>query len=391
MGLWGWMREVVAYQGEHAPVPIHLEHAPDGEGYVFRLGVRAGIGGQEIARLPIQHRPNDSPHPVLKEIYACEVAGRTLEAANVFALREKVAALLDSIAPARTLPLAYFRVPAMDYELPVYEDDGEIVSPVLSGPKLKAADLAGIRQAVCRYLTSAGYVDDPEDVTVGVLRPRDLRLVAPAAVFRSQVKEEVWLPTVEGVSSEGPVVGVLASAARLTEPERPRSGAGPLRQETAPAAPDVVSLLRLLRADLAPMHDLDEVMALYACDVRAEIWEAVEARSDDSGRRLVAYLTDDEGTRLELGIRRTTAGDVCAALADTSINVFLADTEDGLAAMIGRHLHASGFLRFAEEIEIHAAEAPRAEQLDTDAIWTRGNGFGEPEQVAANEPEEVHN
>ena len=156
MSLWSWMREVIAYQGEHAPVPIRLERGPDGGDYVFRLGVRAGLGGQETARLPIHHRMNEDPHPVLKEIYSCEVAGRTLEAANLFALRDKVAALLDSIAPARTLPLAYFRVPAMDYELPVYEDDGEIVSPVLSGPKLKAADLAGIRRAVCRYLTSAG-------------------------------------------------------------------------------------------------------------------------------------------------------------------------------------------------------------------------------------------
>ncbi|TMC12484.1 MAG: hypothetical protein E6J29_08630 [Chloroflexi bacterium] len=390
MSLWSWMREVIAYQGEHAPVPIRLERGPDGGDYVFRLGVRAGLGGQETARLPIHHRMNEDPHPVLKEIYSCEVAGRTLEAANLFALRDKVAALLDSIAPARTLPLAYFRVPAMDYELPVYEDDGEIVSPVLSGPKLKAADLAGIRRAVCRYLTSAGYVEDAEQVTAGVLRPRDLKLVAPAAVFRSHVDEKVWLPTVEGISSEGPVVGVLASAARLTEPERPRSGPGPLRQEAAAAAPDVVSLLRLLRADLAPKLDFEQVMALYACDVRPEIWEAVEARSEDAGTRLIAYLSDDEGTRLELGVRRTTAGDVCAALADTSINVLLADAEDGLAAMVGRHLHASGFLRFAEEIEIHAAEAPRAERLDTDAIWTRGNGFGEPEQVAVDEPEEVH-
>jgi hypothetical protein len=45
--------------------------------------------------------------------------------------------------------------------------------------------------------------------------------------------------------------------------------------------------------------------------------------------------------------------------------------------MVGRHLHASGFLRFAEEIEIHAAAPPRAERLDTEAIWTH-------------EPEEVH-
>ncbi|MEA2397299.1 MAG: hypothetical protein QOK25_855 [Thermoleophilaceae bacterium] len=377
MGLWGWIRDTIAFQGEYPPTPIHLEHGADGHGYAFRLGVRAGFSGQEVARLPIQHRPNDAPHPVLKEIYSCEVAGRTLEAANVFALRAKVGTVLETIAPARTLPLAYFRVPAMDYELPVYEDDGEIVSPVLSGPKLKAKDLAGIRRAVCRYLISAGYVEDEADVAVGVLRPRDLRLRAPAAVFRSQADPEFWLPTVEGISADGPVIGVLASAARLSEPERPRAGVGPLTQDAPPAEADIVSLLRLLRAEMVTKFDARAMAALYASEVRPEIWEAVEARSVDSGRRLVAHLTDDEGTRLELGIRRTVAGDLCAAFADTGINAFVADDEDSLAGMVGHHLHRSGFLRFEQEIEIHTAEAPRAERLDTDAIWT-------------NEPEEVH-
>jgi hypothetical protein len=369
MGFWIWVKDTIAYQGEPAPLPIHLERTDD-HGYVFRLGVRAGFAGQETARLPIHHRPNVAPHPVLKEIYSCEVAGQTLEAANLFALRAKVGSVLETIAPARALPLAYFRVEAIDYSLPVYEDDGEIISPVLAGPKLKAGDLAGIRRAVCRYLLSAGYVEDESEVTVGVLRPRDLRLVEPAAIFRSHVDSEFWLPTVEGVSAEGPVIGVLANAARLSVPERRRAGAGPLAQDTAPAESDVMGLLRLLRVDLSHRRDYDWLAALYASDVRPEIWESVEARTTDSGHRLVAYLTDDEGTRLELRVRRLPTGDVCAAFADPGINAFLADSEDALASMVGTHLHRSGFLRFAQEIEVHAAEAPRAERLDTDAIWT---------------------
>jgi hypothetical protein len=366
--VWSWVKDTIAYQGEPVPLPISLERS--GEDYVFRLGVRAGFGGGEAARLPIHHRPNVAPHPVLKEIYSCEVAGQTLEAANLFALRAKVGSVLETIAPARSLPLAYFRVPSMDYSLPVYEDDGQIISPVLAGPKLKARDLAGIRRAVCRYLLSAGYVEDESEVQVGVLRPRDLRLVGPAAIFRSRTDPEFWLPTVEGVSAEGPVIGVLANAARLSAPERPRAGAGPLAQDTAPADSDLMSLLRLLRADMSHRRDYDWLDALYASEVRPEIWESVEARTEDAGERLVAYLTDDEGTRLELGVRRLQTGDVCAAFADTGINAFLADSEDALASMVGDHLHRSGFLRFPQEIEIHAAEAPRAERLDTEAIWT---------------------
>ena len=46
MGLWSWIREVIAYQGEHTPVPIQLERASAHE-YVFRLGVRAIFGTSE--------------------------------------------------------------------------------------------------------------------------------------------------------------------------------------------------------------------------------------------------------------------------------------------------------------------------------------------------------
>ena len=376
--LWAWIKSVIEDRGEHAPVPIHLERDGSGHGYAFRLGVRAGFGGQETARMPVHARLNESPHPILKEVHWCEVAGRTLEAANVYALKEKVAALLDGIAPARSLPLAYFRVPSMDYELPVYEDDGHIVAPVIAGPNLKADDLAGIRRHVCRYLTSTGYVMSNDEVSVGVLRPRDLRLVEPAAVFRSLADPEMWMPTVEGVSADGPVVGVLESATRLADPERRRAGGVPLAQDHAPAAPDVLSLLRFVRAELArsERHHVD-VGALYAEEVRPEIWTVAAARTDYAGASLVAYLTDDDATRLELEIRRTGAGDVAAAIEDRGITVFLASEPDALASSIGRYLHSHGFLRFPEEVEIHAAAPPRAERLDTDSIWLH-------------EPEEVH-
>jgi hypothetical protein len=391
VGLWSWIRGVIAERGEHAPVPVYLERPPGDQDYSFRLGVRAGFGGQETARIPVHVRANESPHPILKEVHYCEVAGRTLEAANVYALKEKVAQLLDSLAPARTLPLAYFRVPAMDYSVPVYEDDGKIVSPVIGGPSLKADDLAGIRRMVCRYLMSAGYVTEQEDVTVGVVRPRDLSLVPPATIFRSLSDRGFWLPSIEGISPEGPVIGVLASATRIAEPERRRFGAGPAAQDAAPAAPDVLSLLRFVRAEMgrSPAHrDLD-VDALYAAEVRPEIWADAERRTVDEGRTLVAHLTDDDQTRLELAIRNTGAGDVAAALIDSEISAFLAPDEDSLARMVGRYLYDRGFLRFAEEIEIHTAAPPRRERLEADEIWTFGDGADGIGVAAENRPEEV--
>ena len=52
------------------------------------------------------------------------------------------------------------------------------------------------------------------------------------------------------------------------------------------------------------------------------------------------------------------------------------------------------FVTEAEEVEVHAAEAPRAERLETDAIWTHDDGIGTaiggPDRAGAEEPEEVH-
>ena len=378
--MWGWIRGVVADRGEHEPVPIALERGPKHparpgaqgtdsarDGYAFRLGVRAGYGGGETARIPVRRRVNPSPHPVLKEIHHCEVAGQALEAANVYALKAKVERLLETIAPARTLPLCYFRAPAMDYELPVYEQHGWLTTPVLGGPRIRSRDLAGVRQQVCRYLESAGYVSDAEEVRVGVVRPRDLSRVPPAAVLRSLSDPDLWLPSVEGTSEDGPVVGVVGHAPQLRRGGRRRRGGGPIVETTAPAAPDVISLVRYLQTELGRAGQV-AAWGLYATEVRPEIWAAAEERTEDAGSRLVAHLTDDASTRLELEVRRTGAGDVVAALEDRGINVFLGPDEGALATQVGHHLAGSEFLRYTTEVEVHSAEAPRAERLGVESI-----------------------
>jgi hypothetical protein len=367
LGAWSWIKRVVTEHGELAPVPIDLERSQ--EGYTFHLGVRAGFGGQETARIPIHVRPNPDPHPILKEIHWCEVAGQTLEAANPYALKEKVARALERIAPGHALPLAYFRVPDMDYELPTYEEEGQIVAPILMGPTLKARDMAGIRREICRYLIQAGYVNEPDEVIVGVVRPRDLSRVPPAAILRSLTQDEVWMPTVEGVSPEGPVVGLLAHPAELRGRSRIRAQIGPAPSDLAPAAPDVVGLLRFVRAERT-LRSLFDAEGLYAACVRPEIWRAAEQRLQPTGGSLVAHLTDDDVSRIELPVMRMGSGEVVTALEHAGINVLLAPNDDALATALGQLLERSGFLRYAQEVEIHRAAPPRRERLEPEEIWT---------------------
>ena len=186
-----WARRIATETGLEPEFPIAVERVPgtEGESYAFRLGVRAGFGGQDTARIAVARFPNPAPHPVLKEVHSCEVAGRTLQAANIYALREKVTAMLSQLAPGGALPVCYFRAPAMDYELPVYEEGGQFVSPVIGGPSLKGDDLSAVRRHICRYLVNAGYVAELEEVTVGVLRPS-----APASPSSSGARKAAMPP-----------------------------------------------------------------------------------------------------------------------------------------------------------------------------------------------------
>jgi len=374
-----------------AVVELGAENPPDVPIYLLRVGISGGFGGAR-AGLPVFRHENPSPHPILKEIYRCEVAGKVLEAANVYALRDKVQRQLEVIAPARSLPLCYFRAPRFDYSLPVYEEGSRLVCPVLTGPKIKAQDLAGLREPLIRWLRSAGYLAEDEEPEILVVRPSDLRLTSPAAMIRSLDDAALWLPTVEGASPAGPVVGLLTHPAELHAEERRRRGASPA--DAPPSAPDVTGLLRYIGHEMAVRGRLLDPWALYACEVRPEIWARTEELTDETPRRLACHLEGGEG--LEVPIRHTAAGESVAALQDRGITVFLAGDADALASSVARYLVELGFLRHPGDMRIESALRRPAESLDPDTIWTQdqdarraSSSRGSWNQATDTQPQEV--
>src|SRR5918996_441769 len=207
MKLWNWTKRVISDQtGGVDPVRVGLERnpgavvelgaeaPPDVPIYVLRVEIGSGFGGTR-AGLPVYRHENPSPHPILKEIYQCEVAGKMLEAAHVYALRDKVQRHLEVIAPARSLPLCYFR------------------------------------------------------------------LVPPAAVIRCLDDPSIWLPTVEGSSAEGPVIGLLSHPTELRVEERRRAGAAP---DAPPSSPEITGLLRYIGGGVGGGGGVLNPWALYA-------------------------------------------------------------------------------------------------------------------------------
>src|SRR4051794_25667241 len=127
MGALAWARRTIADTGEPHEVSVAVEGDTRSAGYELCPGVRGGLGGAVTPRIPVTRTPNPAPHPIVKEFHACEVAGRRLEAESAESLRRKVAAMVEQIAPAAALPVAYFRAPSARYELPVHETEDGIV------------------------------------------------------------------------------------------------------------------------------------------------------------------------------------------------------------------------------------------------------------------------
>ncbi|MGH2951085.1 MAG: hypothetical protein ACRDKX_03475 [Solirubrobacterales bacterium] len=395
MGAWSYIRRVARDQtGGIEPVAVELErnpgavvelgahNPPDVPLFLLRVGIAGGFG-RTRAGLPVYRNENPAEHPVLKEIYHCEVAGKILEAANIYALREKVRAQIEVIAPAHSLPLCYFRAPRYDYSLPVYQEQGastaarlgyasrgaKLVCPVLAGPKLKAEGLAELREPVVRHLRTSGYLTEDEQPEVLVVRPSDLRLVAPAGEIRCLETSSLWIPTVEGSSAEGPVVGLLTQPAEIGTRFRLRRASAPA--EPPPSASDITGLLRYLGGELVREGRLINPWTLYATTVRPEIWARTEELTDPTPLYLSAHL--EGGATIEMPIRHTAAGESVGALRDrdAGICVFLAGDHDALAAVAGRFLTDAGFLRDPDELHAEEVREAPTETLDPDSIWTQ--------------------
>jgi hypothetical protein len=175
------------------------------------------------------------------------------------------------------------------------------------------------------------------------------------------------MPTVEGTSVDGPVVGLLSHPAELVTETRRRRGA-PAR-EAPPSAPDVTGLLRWIGGEMRLRGRLAHPWALYACEVRPEIWARTEELTDATDRTLSAHL--DGGTLLEVPVRHTAAGEAVGAIRDVGISVFVAGDHHALAGVIGAYLVAAGFLRDAADLRPEVIRATPPERLDPDSIWTQ--------------------
>jgi hypothetical protein len=136
-----------------------------------------------------------------------------------------------------------------------------------------------------------------------------------------------------------------------------------------PSGPDVIVLLRYIGHELSVRGHLVDPWALYASEVRPEIWARAQEITDPTALRLECHL--EGGGRLEAPVLHTAAGEAVAALQERRVTVFLAGDQDALARSVGRYLVDCGFLRNADDLRVEAVREAPAEALDPDTIWTQ--------------------
>jgi hypothetical protein len=187
-------------------------------------------------------------------------------------------------------------------------------------------------------------------------------------VIRCLDDDDVWMLTVEGRSSEGPVIGLVTHPTEL-EPRASRAQPN----DVPPSAPEVTALLRLLGHEMAVRGHLTNPWTLYAANVRPEIWSRTEELTDSTDRYLGCYL--ESGDLLELPIRRTAAGEVLVALDQAGIAVFLGGDQEALCSIVSRYLVSGGFLTHPEDLRVEERRAAPPERLDPNEILTAHEDF----------------
>lgn len=243
--------------------------------YFFELDLSGVMKGGSQATLPVYWRPNPAPHPILKEIYAVEVAGITVEKGNLLALEKALPDAVQSLTNYGTLPYYFIELPGRARR-PVYLVEGKLQASLGGGPQFSGDDIGQLWQRLGDYLIRTREIKQREEITVSLLFWKELRIYPPAFVLRNG-NDGVWIPIF--YREESLNYDVIGQPSRLL----PISEAFNLREEVA--------------ASLTASKMLSSPLDLRLEQVQKEIWDKL-AKTVNPTDRVLSYY--EENTKIEL-------------------------------------------------------------------------------------------
>lgn len=290
--------------------------------YFFELELVEVIGRPASCCLPVFWRPNDIPHPLLKEIYGADIAGVKVEKGNLAALEKAVPQAVLGLADFGTLPYYYVSLPEGN-RLPIFLSGGKLR---LREPSIEARDIGQLWHRLGDLLLQQKKIRVKEEVEVSMLLWKELRVHPTAFIL---VDGRAFIP-IFWHGREELNYDVMGRPSRFFSLE----AAFELRREVA--------------QDLVAQHQLPSVYDLRMEQVPDEVWEGLKKKARLTDRVLCCEL---KGARMEIPIYEI-AGEVFATRRASRLGLLFASSVDELAQRVTADLTRRGHLPSASPLTV---------------------------------------
>jgi hypothetical protein len=294
--------------------------------FVFELELGEVIGRPVSSRLPVFWRPNDIPHPILKEFYWVDIAGVRVEKGNLAALEKAVPHAVLGLLDFGTIPYYYISIPGGD-RLPVFLKEGKLR---LREPSLEGQDIGQLWHRLGDHLLQQKKIQAKEEVEVSLLLWKELKVYSTAFVL---VDGRAFIPLFWHGKEE-------LNYDIIGQPPRflPLEEAFALRREVA--------------RDLVAKNQLSSTYELRMEQVPDGVWERLRegARPTD---RVLSY--EEKGERKELPVYEM-EGEVFAARRMSRLGLLFAANIDELAQRVSADLARRGHIASTSRLSVERSK-----------------------------------
>jgi hypothetical protein len=297
------------------PFNIQIRQNPEYQGgsgeprYFLHVDLSSLLPRPVASWLEVFWRSNPG-HPILKEIYWVEVAGRRVEKGNLPALMQAVPEVLTSMGGFGTFPYYYLTFPQGD-PMPVYHSEGKLRLK-MNGSELSGYEIGEVWQRVGDGLLGKKVICSRDELEVHLLLWQDLSLYPMAMALKGG---RHLIPLFQGDGREI-LYDVIGAPTRFLRP----TDAFPLRREVA--------------RSLVAARSLSSAYELGMEAVVPQVWKGLEGVASPTGLCLY-YPT--ETSRVEMPVYEVD-GEFFALATEQKHRLYFDGSPEGLVPRVAMEL-----------------------------------------------------
>ncbi|MCM8778547.1 MAG: hypothetical protein NC834_02005 [Candidatus Omnitrophica bacterium] len=180
--------------------PEYRETKEDLPRYFFEVNLDNVVPSGGASNIAVYWRPNPERHPILKEIYSCEIAGTVLEKGNLSALKKILPDFIEGLVNYKTLPYYYINIFG-EIRTPVYLVEKKLQVRFSDGAYFSGLDISSIYKKIIGHFISTRRIKQEEEIELGLLYWKELRLF-PFGFSFVDFNEKIFIPIFYKVDGE---------------------------------------------------------------------------------------------------------------------------------------------------------------------------------------------